>query len=227
MTSRERILAKVWAGVGGTLSREARRRIVDARLGAPRRHLIPARVAGKGTDELVGIMRRWLEAASGQLEEVAHERALPKAIAARLGADGLQPRVRIGSDPWLASLPWGSAPGLAVEHGAAQGGDKASATHALAAVAETGTVVVASGPANPVTLSFLPEVNFVAVRREDVVGSLEEAFARVRAMTRNVGMPRTVNLVSGPSRSADIGGIPVLGAHGPRRLVVLVVGGGS
>jgi L-lactate dehydrogenase complex protein LldG len=226
MTSRERIMAKVRAGVAGSQSSEARRRIVEDRLGSPLRHLIPARVAGKGTEELVGIMRRWLEAASGRLEEVANEQALPKAIAARLGADGSKQRIRIGNDPWLAGLPWGSTPDLVVEHGAAQPGDTASLTHALAAIAETGTVVVASGAANPVTLSFLPEINFVAVLREHVVGSLEEAFSRVRALSAQAGgMPRTVNLISGPSRSADIGGIPVLGAHGPRQLTVLVVGG--
>lgn len=225
MTSRERIMAKVRVGVAGSQSSEARRRIVEDRLGSPVHHLIPARVAGKGTEELVGIMRRWLEAASGQLDEVADEQALPEAIAARLGADKSRPRIRIGSDPWLASLPWGSTPDLVVEHGAAQPGDTASLTHALAAIAETGTVVVASGAANPVTLSFLPEVNFVAVRREHVVGSLEQAFSSVRKLANAGGMPRTVNLISGPSRSADIGGIPVLGAHGPRQLTVLVVGG--
>jgi L-lactate dehydrogenase complex protein LldG len=40
-------------------------------------------------------------------------------------------------------------------------------------------------------------------------------------------MPRTLNLVSGPSRTADIGGRIVIGAHGPRRLMVVIVGGAS
>jgi L-lactate dehydrogenase complex protein LldG len=63
------------------------------------------------------------------------------------------------------------------------------------------------------------------VARNDVVGPLEDALVKVRARPEAAaGMPRTLNLISGPSRSADIGGVPVLGAHGPRRLCVIVVG---
>ncbi len=36
-------------------------------------------------------------------------------------------------------------------------------------------------------------------------------------------MPRSLNFISGPSRTGDIGGRIVLGAHGPRRLAVIVV----
>ena len=37
-------------------------------------------------------------------------------------------------------------------------------------------------------------------------------------------MPRTVNWITGPSRSADIEQTLLLGAHGPQRLHVIVVG---
>jgi L-lactate dehydrogenase complex protein LldG len=37
-------------------------------------------------------------------------------------------------------------------------------------------------------------------------------------------MPRSLNLISGPSRTGDIGGRIVLGAHGPRRLCIVIVG---
>ena len=38
-------------------------------------------------------------------------------------------------------------------------------------------------------------------------------------------MPRTLNLITGPSRSADIEQTLILGAHGPRKLHIIVVEG--
>ena len=194
---------------------------VRTRLETHGRNLIPARAQGKTPDELVGVLRHWLELAGGHLIEVANGRDVPAAVAGYLREHKAAVSIRIGADPLLVALPWASVSGLSISHGAAEASDTASVTRALAAVAETGTVVVASGPANPVTLSFLPETNIVVVARGDVVGPLEDAIERVRSLGE--GLPRTLNMISGPSRSADIGGIPVLGAHGPRRLCVIVV----
>ena len=51
---------------------------------------------------------------------------------------------------------------------------------------------------------------------------MEEAFALVRA--ERPGMPRAVNFVSGPSRTGDIEQTIVVGAHGPFRVHIVVVG---
>ncbi len=228
---RERIMAKVRAGVahGSPVINEGteaeRRATVAARLAAPRRHLVPERVAGKSPLELAAVLQRWIEMAGGELTTVAADAELPAAISNFLRRHNLPQRVRLGADPRLAALPWPSSAQLEIAHGPAQRTDTTGVTHALAAVAETGTLVVASGADNPVTLSFLPENNVVVVRRGDIVGPLEDAVARLRGSGSATGaMPRTLNLISGPSRSADIGGIPVLGAHGPKRLCVIVVG---
>jgi L-lactate dehydrogenase complex protein LldG len=98
-------------------------------------------------------------------------------------------------------------------------------SHAAAAVAETGTLVLASGADNPVTITFLPETSIVVVGEEDLVGGYEGAWEKIRARFGKRAMPRTVNFVSGPSRTADIGGQLVMGAHGPRRLCVVLVRG--
>jgi L-lactate dehydrogenase complex protein LldG len=92
----------------------------------------------------------------------------------------------------------------------------------VAGVAETGTLVLASGPDNPVTLTFVPDTHVVVVEAQTIVGSYEEAVMR---LLRELGqLPRTLNLVSAPSRTGDIGGKIVMGAHGPRRLAVVLVG---
>jgi L-lactate dehydrogenase complex protein LldG len=226
MNSRDAILAKIRAGVAAGVivppgHEAARATTVRERLAAHASNLMPGRAQGKTETERVAIFRHWLELAGGDLVEAAGESDVPATVAAYLGSCNQPARIRIGTDPVLSALAWHSEPGLVVTHGRAAAGDSASVTRALAAVAETGTVIVASGPANPVTLSFLPETNIVVVARADVVGPLEDAIAKVRAA--GYGLPRTLNMISGPSRSADIGGIPVLGAHGPRRFCVIVV----
>ena len=125
--------------------------------------------------------------------------------------------------PTCAALAWGSEPALERRKGPAAGDDEVGLSHATAAVAETGTLVLASGADNPVTLNFLPETHIVVVEDKDLVGGYEGAWDKLRARFGRRAMPRTVNLVSGPSRTADIGGQLVMGAHGPRRLCVILV----
>ena len=231
MSSRASIMAKVRAGVaaGSPVVNEGteaeRRATVAARLAGHQRHLVPERVTGKSPQELAAVLQRWVEMAGGELVAVASPSELPAAIAGYLRRHNLPQRVRIGADARLVDLTWSGEAQLDVARGPAERTDMTGVTHALAAVAETGTLVVASGADNPVTLSFLPENNIVVVQRGDIVGPLEDAVARLRTGGSGAGaMPRTLNLISGPSRSADIGGIPVLGAHGPKRLCVMVVG---
>ena len=131
--------------------------------------------------------------------------------------------MRAGGDPYLAGLPWQSEPALERLPGPAAASDEVGLSHAEAAIAETGTLVLASGPDNPVTLDFLPETHIVVVKDRDLVGGYEGAWEKIRARYGRRRMPRTVNFVSGPSRTADIGGELVMGAHGPRRLCVILV----
>jgi L-lactate dehydrogenase complex protein LldG len=228
MMSRDTILGKVRDGVrdGEPMSasdEHQRRATVAARLAKPVRNLVPERASAKSQDELVALLKRWLEMAGGELTSVVSAGDVPRAVADFLRRHNLPQKVRIGGDQRLAAVPWRDEGQLEIAYGPAAASDTASVTHALAAIAETATVMVPSGPENPVTLSFLPENNIVLVARDDIVGPLEDAIARLRGRFGGA-MPRTVNLISGPSRSADVGGIPVLGAHGPKRLCVIVVG---
>ena len=97
-------------------------------------------------------------------------------------------------------------------------------SHAFAGVAETGTLVLLSGPDNPTTLNFLPDTHIVMLSADDVAGDYETVWRRLRERYGPGALPRTVNLITGPSRSADIEQTLILGAHGPRALHILVVG---
>ena len=126
----------------------------------------------------------------------------------------------------LAALPWDGALGpRSSASDRAEPMDRAALSRAIVAAAETGTLFLVSGADNPTTLAFLPETHIVLIDARDIVGSYEEALAIgcARSMARARCRAR-VNLISGPSRTADIEQTIVRGAHGPRRLHVLILG---
>ena len=126
--------------------------------------------------------------------------------------------VRIGADPIFAGLDWGT---VETSQGPGRLEEPATLSRAEFGLAETGTLVLASGPDNPVTLTFLGETHFVVLRDGDVCGGFEDFWAAWRARGLD---PRTINIVTGPSRSADIGQVLQLGAHGPVALHVFLLG---
>ncbi|MFL6653531.1 MAG: lactate utilization protein C [Sulfurifustis sp.] len=121
--------------------------------------------------------------------------------------------------PELLALPWREA-AVAVEARAARGDDLVGITGVFAAIAETGTLMLVSGAETPATVSLLPETHVAIVPASAVVATMEDAWARRWAQT---AMPRAVNFVSGPSRTADVEQTVTLGAHGPRRVLLVVV----
>ena len=124
--------------------------------------------------------------------------------------------------PALSSLDWKSA-GLPLDARAAHGEDKLGVTGAFAALAETGTLMVVSGPDSPASVSLLPETHVAVVPASRIVAHMEIAWAMARETFGQ--LPRAVNFISGPSRTADIEQRMVLGAHGPYRVHVIVVRG--
>jgi L-lactate dehydrogenase complex protein LldG len=184
---------------------------------------VPER-ARKTPAGLRALFAEHLKGQSATVIDAASLAEVPVAIAGYLRSNNLPMRLRLGADQRLAGMPWTKEPALTLDHGPARQGDEVTLSHAAAAVAETGTLLMASGPDNPVTLNYLPDNHIVIVDARDLAGHYEAAFDSIRARLGRTVMPRTLNFISGPSRSADIGGKPVLGAHGPRRLCVIVVG---
>jgi L-lactate dehydrogenase complex protein LldG len=80
-----------------------------------------------------------------------------------------------------------------------------------------------SGHENPSTLNFLPDNHIIVVSAKDIASDYEAVWNRVRFAYGKGTMPRTVNWITGPSRSGDIEQTLLLGAHGPRRLHVVLV----
>ena len=91
------------------------------------------------------------------------------------------------------------------------------------AVAETGTLVVTSGVDKDARLAYLAETYVVLVPVDGLVETYEAAWAKLKASS-NGDVPRLVSFVTGPSRTADIEQTIERGAHGPRRLHILLIG---
>jgi L-lactate dehydrogenase complex protein LldG len=223
MTPRELVLATIRRSLGVTGAEATRRSEVAARLADHPQGVVPERGRLPPAARL-DLFARMVGAAAGTVERAAHPAEIPAAVAAFLRAHNLPLAIRHGDDPLLSSVPWALAGTLEIRRGASDGNDLAAVSHALAAVAETGTLVLTSGADNPTTLNFLPDVHIVVVNASDIASDIETAMTRLRADFGAGVMPRAVNMITGPSRSADIEQTLILGAHGPRKLHVIVVG---
>ncbi|HMQ58772.1 MAG TPA: lactate utilization protein [Rhizobiaceae bacterium] len=223
MTARDAILARIRNANGGDRADDgARRAAVAQRLAEAPKGVVPAR--GQLPDEeRIRLFVTMAEAVHSSTARVASRDDVPGEIARYLRERNLPAAVRMGADPRLAAMPW-NGQALTVSHGASNGRDEIGVSHAFAGVAETGTLALTSGGDNPTSLNFLPEHHLVVVDAADVAGDLESVWARLRAARGKGDMPRTVNLVTGPSRSGDIEQTLLLGAHGPRALHIIVVG---
>lgn len=142
------------------------------------------------------------------------------AVAAYLTTQKLPRRLCAAPHPMLANLVWPE--GWQLESRRARGDDRIALAVAFCAIAETGSLMLLSGPESPTTLNFLPDDFLCLLPENRIVSRLEDAWALLRA--ERGAMPRATNIITGPSRTADVEQTIQLGAHGPRRLHVLLLG---
>jgi len=201
--------------------------LLHARLAAHPRQPIPARSRIDHPGQLA-LFTANVEREFGTVARVASAAEIPGAVAEYLAAQNLPSEIVIAPHPELREIPWHERPLLHLREGRAEARDMVSIQHGFAGIAETGTLMLPSAPERPTTINLLADTAIVVLRASRVVGAYEEAWDRLRAAMP--AMPRNVMLVTGPSRSADIEQALELGAHGPRRLHVVLLddtGGGG
>ena len=196
------------------------------RMAHPPRHLIPARSQVPRPDQ-VALLVRNIEKEFGTVTRVPDPGDVPEAVATYLAGQNLPSSMVMAPHPELRAIPWSTRPLLLIREGRAAGTDLVSLQHGFAAVAETGTLMLPSAPERPTTLNLLADTAIVVLRATRVVGAYEDAWDLLRAESHDTQtggfMPRNVMFVTGPSRSADIEQTLELGAHGPRRLHVVLI----
>lgn len=155
---------------------------------------------------------------SDTVAEVASMAAVPAAVAVYLDDLGIAKQAIAWKT--LDVLAWQQA-GIAVAYRPPVNEDLVGITGAFCAVAETGSLLLLSGPDTYASASLLPETHIAILPASRIVAYMEDAFALVRAERGT--LPRATNFISGPSRTGDIEQTIVLGAHGPYRVHVIVV----
>ena len=197
-----------------------------ARLNAHPRHLIPAR-SRVARPEQMALFLRNLEKEFATFTRVASAADVPAAVADYVVAQNLPSEFAMAPHPELQAIPWDTRPMLVRREGRASPSDLVSVQHGYLGIAETGTLMLPAAPQRPTTLNLLCDTEIVVLRASRVLGAYEEAWDVLRAeregMVPGNFMPRNVMLVTGPSRSADIESTLELGAHGPRRLHVVLI----
>lgn len=214
MSARANIIARIRTRQGKAVSvRESERDVVAQYLAqhpqGPRPH-VDADVAARFRDRALNL--------ATTIDEVGAAADIPAAVARYLRDQGLAPAVVCW--PEFSGLDW-AAQGLQAESRAARGDDLVGVTGVFCAIAETGTLMMLSGPDTPPATSLLPETHIAVVPRHRIVTGMEDAWALLRA--ERGAMPRAVNFISGPSRTADIEQTVTLGAHGPYRVHLILV----
>jgi L-lactate dehydrogenase complex protein LldG len=207
MSARDAILGRVRAA--------ARTGRVPYQPSAPNQR--SAMASAERSDDLLVCFSRELAA----LGVDCHVEATPDAVRARIAelasgatvfswdADRLPYEARV-----LAS---GAATGRDTRERQAAAGLGVTGCHA--AIAETGSLVVLSGPGCPRSASLLPPVHLCLVRRADLFATMGEFF---RARAADIAASSCCTFITGPSRTADIELTLTLGVHGPGRVIVIV-----
>lgn len=204
--SRERVLAQIRQSLGRSAPDEQAIAPLDG--AGPR----PA-FSGDVVERFIAKMQE----KTASVERLPSLADVGAAVARYVAAVPAGPALRVSRA--LATVDWPSE--LTVQYGAAVREDETSVTPCFAAVAESGAIVTLSGADTPSTLNFVPDTHIVVVHTAQVVAHFEDLWARWRATGQP--MPRSVNFISGPSRTADIEQTIQLGAHGPRRLHILLL----
>ena len=168
--------------------------------------------------DLVAEFSTQAQALQTSVARVATVQDVPATVATYLREQGL-PLHGVAWDT-LAAYPWAAA-GMTLEYRPPRDEDKLGITGCFCALAETGSLVLASSPATPASTHLLPETHIAVVPASRIVPALEDAYALLR--TELGELPRALSTVSGPSRTGDIEQTIVLGAHGPYRVHVVIV----
>lgn len=160
-----------------------------------------------------------LTAVKGTVAFVSSIAEIPKAVGKFLDNHGLPKCFVTGTSEVIANLDWSED--WQIESRSAKKTDLVSVTDAMCAIAETGTIVIASSARVSSTHMFLPENHVVVLDAGQIVRHLDDALQiGSQSILREA---RGFHMITGPSKTADVEQTIQYGAHGPRRLHTIIL----
>lgn len=223
MTPRDRILGKLRNALGPR-DEDRARRAVEERLASRRAAVIPAMARTMGRERRAQFITK-LQGTGATFERAPHLGKLGAAVRRYLQGRALWsavPRVVVAPHPLLDEVAFDGGPELV--SGAPAAYDRVALSVADLGLAESGSLLFLSSAQSPASAHFVPETEIVVLPDSAVVAGMEDAWAYLWLKTQGA-MPRALHLVTGPSRTADIELTITMGAHGPRHLHVILLGG--
>ncbi len=210
--------------------KEVPKRAVGSRPDMP-----PLRELSLDRDQMIATFIEKLTLEEGVVYRVSDGREAVARLTEIAAEEGLQ-KVLVSADEVIAPLDlsaWGKERGITVltPDGFADRDsfrdavfDEAQAgiTGADYAVAESGTLVIVHDKHCPRLISLAPIMHIALVPLERMVPTYEQAVGKIYGDTKDI--PSHVTFTTGPSMTADIKGKPFKGMHGPRRLMVILIG---
>lgn len=219
-SSRASILGTIKSGLdaAGAPDRVGKEGARNRIAGKPR-GLMPEKLS-RDANGLVELFVEQAKKVSATVARLTAEDDVPAAIADYLARENLPASLKIAQHKDLQILPWDKVPAVTVTEGIGTEADVVGFSRAVRGVAETGTLMMRSGPESPATLNFLPETHIVLIRASEIDAGYEDGWDQIKKAGL---LPRLVNMITGPSRTGDIEQTIYLGAHGPRRLHIVLI----
>ena len=225
LIAREKILDSIRLALGKTPDKNpchsSENKIVKPYTG----NIIPKR-SDLSHSEKIQMFARYAQAVSSTVDFINNTNDVPKAVTKYLASNNLPTNIVMAPDADLDAFPWDDSSMLTLRRGKPDEKDQVSITSATFGFAETGTLLMHSGHHHPSSLNFVCDTHIVILPAERIVGSYEEGFNKIRnkvEKNKEFPFPRTINLITGPSRTADIEQKMELGAHGPRSLHIIIL----
>jgi len=214
MSSREVILNKVKASLGAVNHGPARERLTN-----PEDH--PLITTPKADDSLPNIFMENVNKGYASVNRIEGMEGVANAISDYLTLKELGPEVRVPNPKGLEGLNYKNT-----LEGQVQSGDHAALTCCYLGVAETGTLIAHSSKDMAISSFYLADHHIVVVKACQIVAGLEDIWPHFRGLAKktNLGLPRSINWITGPSMSADIEKKLTLGIHGPISLHIILIG---
>lgn len=212
MTSREKILASL-------------RGAAYARAGADASRPAPADdsyddLPGRGA--LVAQFAALARAESASVQHVENMADVPSAVGEYLRTNDLPERLVVAQN--ASTMDWSA---LDVIAGPVAADGDTVCTGCYAGIAEAGALVVLSDADHPTEFNFLAATHIAILPSASILPTFEQVWTKLANDGLATSMPRMMNFIVGPSRTADLGVPSKLGAHGPARLHILVVEQGN